>query len=247
MAYSTVRVLQTLEHRCGYYAERNARNLVIDPNSERLAKVYDAVSHSGFRRAGDMIFKPHCRHCSACRATRIDVAAFTPDRSQRRCARRNADLRVTVTAARRTGEIFALYERYLAARHPGGGMDDPTPDDFESFLLSRWARTFFLESRLGDDLVAVAVCDRLASGISAVYSFFEPTLDARSLGTWCILRQIRQAADEGLPYVYLGYWLEGHPKMSYKIRFRPIEAFIDGVWRSVARRTRPAGRRSDAF
>ncbi len=230
MALSTVRVLQTLEHRCGYFADRKARNLVIDPGSDALDAVYDAVSHSGFRRAGDMVFKPHCRACDACQATRLDVLAFTPSRSQRRCLRRNADLTLTRRPARRDDEVFSLYDRYLAARHKGGGMDDPTQEDFDGFLLSRWARTFFLEARLNGRLIAVAVCDQLATGLSGVYTFFDPAMEERSLGTWCILQEIEHARSLELPYVYLGYWIPGHPRMDYKVRFRPIEVFRDGAW-----------------
>ena len=233
MAKPSVRVLQTVEHRCGYYPDRWARNLVIDPSADRPDAVYDAVTLSGFRRAGDLIFRPHCRGCTACRATRIPVARFRPNRAQRRCLRRNVDVSVRRLRAGFTPEYFALYDRYLAARHPNGGMDNPDREDFESFLLSRWARSFFLDFRVEDQLIGVAVCDRLASGISAVYTFYEPDESDRGLGTYGVLQQLALARELDLPYVYLGYWLPDHPKMAYKTRFRPIEVFTGGRWQPV--------------
>ncbi|MEM9302145.1 MAG: arginyltransferase [Pseudomonadota bacterium] len=234
MALPTVRVLQTLEHRCGYYADRQARNLVIDPTTDGMDGIYDAVVHSGFRRAGDLVFRPHCRQCSACRATRIDVSRFRPNRAQRRCLGRNEDLSLSIAPAAWDDFVFDLYRRYLGARHPGGGMDNPRPEDFEGFLLSKWSRSFFVQAHLGRRLIAVAVCDQLASGLSAVYTFFDPEEKVRSLGNWCILKQIEHAASLELPYLYLGYWLPEHPKMDYKRRFRPIEVFENGAWRTPA-------------
>lgn len=231
MAQSSIRILQTVEHRCGYYHDRWARNLVIDPAADQPQLIYDAVTSSGFRRAGELIFRPHCRGCVACQATRVRVAAFRPSRSQRRCWRRNQDLAVRIRPARFTLEYFELYDRYLSSRHPGGGMDNPCGEDFESFLLSAWAKSFFVELRADNGaLLGVAVCDRLSSGLSAVYSFFDPGVSDRGLGNYCILAQIAYARKLNLPYLYLGYWIPGHPKMDYKLRYRPIEVFAGGRW-----------------
>ncbi len=227
---SSIRVLQTVEHRCGYYADRRTRNLVVDPGADHLDIIYDSLTSSGFRRAGALIFRPHCRNCTSCLATRIPVAEFVPSRSQRRTLERNADFTIDQSPARFTTEIFALYRRYLRARHPGGGMDNPAREDFENFLLSSWSRSFFVEVRNGRKLLAVAVTDRLSSGLSAVYTFFEPGMARHSLGVLAILTQISLARSLRLPYVYLGYWIKDHPKMQYKVDFRPIEVFQDGQW-----------------
>ncbi len=227
---SSIRVLQTVEHRCGYFSDRRTRNLVVDPGADHLDVIYDSLTSSGFRRAGALIFRPHCRTCSACLATRIPVAEFIPSRSQRRTLERNADFMIEQTPARFTTEIFALYRRYLKARHAGGGMDNPAREDFENFLLSAWSRSFFIEIRDGGKLLAVAVTDRLSSGLSAVYTFFEPRLTRHSLGVLAILTQISLARSLRLPYLYLGYWIKNHPKMQYKVDFRPIEVFRDGQW-----------------
>lgn len=225
-----IRVFQTLEHGCGYYPERTARNLVLDPVSPALPSLYGRALERGFRRSGGHVYRPHCPGCNACVSSRIDVAAFEPDRTQRRCEKRNADLELRVAAARPTDENFALYQRYLAARHAGGGMDDPAPEDFERFLACDWSPTRFLELRRDGELLAVAVTDVLAVGLSAVYTFYAPDQGARSLGTCAILRQIRLARANGLPHVYLGYWIAGHPKMDYKARFRALERLRQGTW-----------------
>lgn len=230
MKSDLIRVFQTLEHPCGYYAERNARNLVIDPLARGLPQVYGTALERGFRRSGGHVYRPHCQGCRACIASRIPVAEFAPDRSQRRCLRRNADLVLQVAPARRTDENFDLYQRYLAARHPDGGMDDPAEEDFERFLACNWSPTRFLELRRGDELLALAVTDVLPQGLSAVYTFYSPDYPARSLGTCAILHQVEWARSQGLPHVYLGYWIAGHSKMDYKLRFHPLERLREGRW-----------------
>lgn len=227
---TTIRLFHTGEHRCGYFAGRMARDLVLDPHDENLAMAYPSALANGFRRSGDHVYRPHCSGCQACLPVRIAVAAFRPDRSQRRCLARNADLELTIAPARREDVHFALYQRYLSARHAGAGMDNPTPADFEQFLTGRWSHTRFMEWRLLGQLVAVAVTDRLSDALSAVYTFFEPDLHDRSLGTWCILQQIAWAQREGIAHLYLGYWIANHPKMHYKTRFQPLQTLRNGRW-----------------
>ena len=231
MKSDLIRVFQTLEHPCGYYGERVARNLVIDPLARGLPQGYGTALERGFRRSGGHVYRPHCAACRACVASRVPVADFKPDRSQRRCLKRNADLVLRVAPPLRTSENFALYRRYLAARHPDGGMDDPIAEDFERFLSCAWSPTRFLELRDEQEkLLAVAVTDVLPQGLSAVYTFYDPDQADRSLGTLAILRQIEWARSQHLAHLYLGYWIEGHPKMDYKARFRPLERLRDGQW-----------------
>jgi hypothetical protein len=125
-----VRLFQTLPHACGYYAGRTAQNLVIDPAAPQIDRLYGAALERGFRRAGGHLYLPHCPQCRACTPSRVDVGKFAPDRSQRRCLRRNADLAVRECDAGYTDERHALYERYLRSRHPGGGMDEGDAGDF---------------------------------------------------------------------------------------------------------------------
>lgn len=233
MKTGTVRLFQTLDHPCGYYDDRSARNLVIDPLDPRLARVYETSLAWGFRRAGGHVYKPNCRSCQACVPCRIPVAGFQTDRSQRRCLSRNASLTFAWRKAESDAETVALYERYLAWRHPGGGMDEPAPDDFRRFLIAPWESTEFLEVRLNGELVAVAVTDVGRNSLSAVYTFYSPTHAQRGLGVFCILQQVAHARARGLAHLYLGYWIPGHPKMHYKSRFNPIEVLRQGHWQPL--------------
>ncbi|TAK39479.1 MAG: arginyltransferase [Lysobacteraceae bacterium] len=231
-----LRVFHTGEHPCGYWPERHARDLVLDPRDERLAQRYPLALEWGFRRSGDIVYRPHCRGCQACVAVRIPVAAFRPDRSQRRCLARNRDVDARIVPAERSEEQFALYRRYLKARHPGGGMDDHGSFEFDQFLVGSWSQGRFLELREHGShrLLGVAVTDLAGTrALSAVYTFFDPDEAARGLGTLAILKQLEWAARDGRTHLYLGYWIAGHRKMDYKRRFRPLEAFDGRSWKAL--------------
>ncbi len=232
MKSEVIRLFQTLPHACGYYAERTAQNLVIDPAAPQLPQIYDVALGKGYRRAGGHVYRPHCHGCRACIAARVPVAQFRPDRSQRRCLQRNRDIETRIKPAHFREEYFELYRRYLGTRHAGGGMDYPEVEDFSRFLYTTWSPTSFLELRLGERLLGVAVTDITASGLSAVYTFYDPDKAARGLGTLAILHQIELARERGLAHVYLGFWIEGHPKMDYKARFRPLELLTLEGWRA---------------
>ena len=225
-----IRVFQTAEHACGYWPDRLARDLVLDPSDPALPALYGSALAMGFRRSGAHVYRPHCAGCQACTPVRIPVADFQPNRAQRRCMQRNRDLHITVRPAVRDDETFALYRRYVGTRHAGGGMDNPAPEDFDAFLNCSWSPTCFIEMRLGEELVGVAVTDLLADGASAVYTYYAPELAARSLGTYGILAQVEYARRLGLAHVYLGFWLREHPKMDYKRNFRPLEVLESGQW-----------------
>lgn len=228
-----IRLFQSQLHECGYYPERQARNLVLDPDSPYLARAYtNAVDH-GFRRSSAHVYRPHCPQCDACVASRIDVARFQPDRNQRRCLTRNADLEIQTVPGRYHDDAFQLYARYLGARHGDGPMANPSAQEFERFLVSDWGSTVFIEFRLKQELLAVAVTDVLPQGLSAVYTFYAPEQPRRSLGTFAILQQIALAQRRNLPFVYLGYWLAGHPKMDYKQRFSALQVLREGHWREL--------------
>jgi arginine-tRNA-protein transferase len=163
----------------------------------------------------------------------VPVAEFRADRSQRRNLRRNADLTLSLEPAAYSDEYFDLYRRYLDVRHAGGGMDNPAEEDFTRFLYTAWSPTAFVALRLHGRLLAVAVTDFASSGVSAVYTFFDPHESERGLGTYAILRQIDLARERGLPHVYLGYWIAGHPKMDYKARFHPLELLGPEGWQPL--------------
>ncbi|MEO8160480.1 MAG: arginyltransferase [Arenimonas sp.] len=227
---ANIRVYQTVEHACGYWPERQARDLVLDPVDPMLPGLYGPSLAMGFRRSGSHVYRPHCAGCQACTPVRIPVGRFASSRSQKRCLARNADLRVEARPARRSDECFDLYKRYVQTRHRGGGMDDPSHADFDGFLSCAWSPTLFLEIRAGERLLGVAVTDVLGDSLSAVYTFYEPEASARSLGTFAILTQLAHARQLGLPYLYLGFWLDGHPKMDYKRKFHPLERLVGREW-----------------
>ena len=235
-----LRLYQTGAHACGYWPDRLARDLVLDPYDPRLDSIYPQALAWGFRRSGDLVYRPHCEHCHACVPVRIPVTAFRPDRSQRRCLARNADLSYRIVAAERSEEQFALYRQYLHDRHPGGGMDDHGTREFDQFLIGSWSHGRFLEIREPAPaggrgrLLAVAVTDITEQALSAVYTFYAPDMAARSLGTLAILQQIEWARREGRAYLYLGYWIRGHAKMDYKRRFHGLEAYDGRQWRDFA-------------
>lgn len=218
------------EHPCSYLDGRVARSIFVAPDLKLDAARYGTLLDLGFRRSGAYVYRPACSACRQCRPARVPVMQFTPDRAQRRCAKRNADLRLRIETEF-SAEHYELYRRYLRARHPGGGMD---PDDraaFHSFLSSSWKATEILALRdAAGRLLAGAVVDRVPQGLSAVYTYFDPQDGARSLGTYAVLKEIERASALGLPYLYLGYWVPGSAKMDYKRRFRPLEILTPRGW-----------------
>jgi len=225
----------TPEHPCGYLPGRAARTVFVDPEIAMDDRLYSLLASHGFRRNGPHVYKPHCEGCRACVPLRIPVAEFEPDRGQRRVWKRNRDLRVKSLDTMSHPEHFALYKRYLAARHPGGGMDGSGEPEYAYFLSNPWGRTRMLAMHGPQGLAAVAVTDELEDALSAVYTFFDPSLAGRSLGTYAILWQIEEARRRGLKWLYLGYWIAESRKMAYKDRFRPYEHLGVGGWQRVAR------------
>ncbi|MBW3568059.1 MAG: arginyltransferase [Proteobacteria bacterium] len=223
----------TPEHPCSYYADRQARTVFGDPRIAPDVALQSQLAQQGFRRSGSYIYRPECSGCHACIAARIDVAGFTASRSQRRNLRNNAALEVSVQRPWCDEALLAMYNRYQSHRHPDGQMVAPDDKQFREFLLSTWSDTRFLEIRFARELLGISVFDQLEDGFSAVYTFFEPDAQGRGLGVLAILKLVELAASEGLPWVYLGYWLPEHPKMDYKRHFRPLEILVHNEWRRL--------------
>ncbi len=230
MREDRIRLYQTLPHSCGYWRERTTTNVIIDPERTDLDRLYPQALAKGFRRTGGFLYRPRCEHCKACVACRIPVEQFHPNRSQRRCLHRNADLVCRDLAPGYTPERYTLYQRYLHTHHQGGGMDEGTEESFREFLNTPWGTTRYLEWRHNSCLLAVAAIDIAAHALSAVYTWYEPEQGYRGLGTFAILQQIAYAQRHGLNWVYLGYWIEDHPKMDYKRRFHPLEILGTDGW-----------------
>ncbi|UTW45804.1 arginyltransferase [bacterium SCSIO 12696] len=227
---STIRLFLTEPHPCSYLKNRSATTAFVDPSLPLNAPIYDRLTDSGFRRSGKYLYIPHCQSCSACQPSRIPVAAFKPSRQQRRCLRKNADLQVSLKASVDNNEHFVLYSRYICERHADGDMYPPTRSQYDDFIGSPFEFTRYLEFRKNGQLLACSVVDVLDRGISAIYTYFDPAEDGRSLGTMAILSALDQARQLNLSYVYLGYWIESCAKMRYKTRFKPIDILIDGNW-----------------
>ncbi len=230
MGDATIKLFQTRLHPCSYWPDRSARDVLLDPEDPALAAAYPQMLAVGFRRSGGHVYRPRCPSCRDCVPLRVPTAGFRPSRSQRRCLAQNAAVELIDQPAQRSSERYGLYRRYLRDRHPGGGMADGGPDEFDAFLTSRWSPTRFFELRERGTLLAVAVTDVLPDALSAVYTFYEPGLAERGLGTLAVLRQIAWAQATGRAHVYLGFWIAGHPKMAYKARFRPAEALGERGW-----------------
>jgi arginine-tRNA-protein transferase len=233
MSEDSIRLYRTHLHACGYFRDRQASNHVLDPESPRLASVYSQALAQGFRRAGDVLYRTACPGCSACVPYRIPVWQFVPKRSQKRVLARNADVQISWRQAALSDEHLALYQRYLGQRHRGGGMDGAGAEDFSRFLLSAWASTWFMELRLADQLIGCAVTDLCSDGASAVYTYFDPDLSARSLGTLAILKQIEHCRINALSHLYLGFWIQGHAKMDYKRQFAPGQQYLGQHWQPI--------------
>jgi len=229
----------TGEHDCSYLEDTRARTLFVDPNARIDTATYQLLIDLGFRRSGSHIYRPACRGCTRCVPVRIPVADFLPNRSQRRNWQRNAP-RITLRERPASFEPahYALYRDYLLGRHGDGPMaDDASEESYRRFLVDPWGGPcLFIELWLDEErLLGVAVTDRLEQGLSAVYTFYDPALAVLGPGTFAILAQIELARRLGLPYLYLGYWVEGCEKMTYKARFRPLEAWDGRAWRQLAR------------
>lgn len=232
---------------CPYLAGRTERKVFSYLSGSTAPSVNALLTRRGFRRSQNIIYMPACGHCQACVPVRIVVDDFKLTRSRRRTLSRNADLVRRLKSPRATSEQFSMLRGYLDDRHEDGGMADMTVLDYASMVEETSVHTMMLEyatrDSLGEErLAACALTDRLTDGLSMVYSFFEPEEDGRSLGRFMILDHVALARDLGLPYVYLGYWVDGSPKMDYKRAFQPLEKLTASGWVRMDRTTQDPGR-----
>ena len=199
--------------------------------------LHDQLSRAGFRRSQGVAYRPACPTCNACRSVRVDAASFNPSKNQKRIIKANTDLVREPIEARANREHFRLLKSYLNSRHDGGGMSDMGYREFCAMVNDSPVQTLLFEYRIGqgDDapLAAVSLTDVVRDGFSMVYTFFDPSLRQRSLGTYMILDHILHARELGLPHVYLGYWIKDSEKMDYKRRFKPLEVLDGGRWRAL--------------
>ena len=243
-----LRFFLTAPSPCPYLPAREERKVFTHLPLTEGAAINDALTAAGFRRSQNIAYRPACESCEACVSARVPAPGYPFSRSERRVLDRNRDLVRHVVEAEATMEQFELLRRYLTARHAEGGMADMTWPDYLAMVEDTPVRTHLIEYRLPSadrgpgELVACALVDALADGLSLVYSFYDPRMARRSLGSFTILDHIVQAGLHGIPYVYLGYWVQGSPKMDYKARFRPIEVLNGQTWVVLSERERKSGR-----
>jgi leucyl-tRNA---protein transferase len=226
---------------CPYVPGRHERKVFTHLNAEKPFETVDHLLRTGFRRSQNIAYTPHCVGCNACVSVRVLVDDFQPGRSFRRTQEANRDLAARQLPPVATSDQYALFRDYIASRHGDGGMADMSAGDYSAMVQDTQLTTTMTEYRRRPPgglpsefhkwpLLGAALCDQLSDGISMVYSYYDTDEAARGLGTYLILDQIEQARRLGLPYVYLGYWVEGSAKMSYKTRFQPQERLTHLGW-----------------
>lgn len=226
----------TAPQPCPYLPGRSERKLFTHLTNDKPRALVDSLLRGGFRRSQNIAYMPYCEGCQACVSIRVLVDEFDFSRSCRRVMARNDDIVAKRVAAVPTSEQYTLFRSYIDHRHGDGGMADMTVLDYATMIEDSIIDTFLTEYRLPSTtdapgaLKAIALCDRLTDGISMVYSFYDTEDEVRSLGTYMILEQIAETRRLGLPYLYLGYWIEGSRKMAYKHRFGPQERLGPNGW-----------------
>jgi leucyl-tRNA---protein transferase len=229
---------------CPYLPGQEERKVFTHLVGERATELNDLLTHGGFRRSQSIAYRPACESCRACVSVRVIVNEFAPTRGMRRVQQRNSDLVGDLRAAVPTSEQYSVFRSYLDLRHRDGGMADMSVLDYAMMVEDSHVETRMVEYRRrgpdtsingrgAGDLLAVALTDVLGDGLSMVYSYFDADHRSRSLGTFMILDHIARARRMGLPYVYLGYWVQGSRKMDYKGRFLPQQRLAGDGWKRV--------------
>ncbi len=225
---------------CPYLAGKVERKVFTELNGRNAGELNEALGRIGFRRSQSVAYRPSCIDCNACVSVRVQADRFVPSATQRKLIRRHANLEVSACKPWTTEEQYALLRKYLGQRHPGGGMAEMDEQDFADMVEQTPVRTYIIEYREPSvdghpgKLVGACLSDQQADGMSMIYSFYDVGEDARrGLGTYIILDHITRAARAGLPYVYLGYWVEGSERMAYKASFKPMERLGRDGWRPM--------------
>ncbi len=234
---ASIRLFLTDTEDCSYLEGRKQRMLVVDPSQAIDLNIGTQLSQKGFRRSGDMIYRPNCGSCNKCVSVRVPVHHFKPSRNQKRVSTKNQDLEPKVVSISRAADYFDMYLEYQRARHANGIMCNPNIDMYKSFIESDVATGYLLVMRHKETKVpySVSVIDVFADGISGVYTFFDPKMSKRSLGTNAVLEMIKTSLSQKLQYVYLGFWVDECQKMNYKTKFSPLEGYIDDKWQTLVK------------
>ncbi len=225
-----LKLYRTEPHACSYIDGLEATTLFVDPNATIDQNVHTFLSERGYRRSGGILYKPDCTNCQACISLRIPVKGYPFSRSERRILKLNSDLDIFEVENIHHDEFYNLYVRYITLRHADGDMFPPNREQYENFFNNPFDTTHFIVFKKGDLIKAVAIVDEFNNALSAVYTFYDPDDEQRSLGSMAVLWQIQNAQLRNLDYVYLGYWVKPCAKMNYKTRFQPAEIYINKRW-----------------
>ncbi len=226
----TIRLFRTAAHPCSYKEDEIAATVFVDPELAITAHLNSRLTEIGYRRSGAHIYRPDCENCRACISCRVPVAQFKRSKRLQRIWNRNKDVRVEISSELDAESAYPLYQEYIEKRHSDGDMYPASPEQFDAFILSNAEGSQYFCLYIEEKLIAVGVSDALDTGLSAVYTFFDPALEKRSLGNFVILWQIEQARILGLDFLYLGYWIKDCVKMEYKSTYRPLEMLVEGKW-----------------
>jgi len=222
---------------CPYLPGKQERKIFTELSGMHAGELNDALGRIGFRRSQSVAYRPSCAGCTACVSVRVVAGQFEPNATQRKLLKRHADLEITACKPWATEEQFALLQRYLSTRHPGGGMAAMDESDYADMVEQSPVSSYVIEYRepsLDGErgrLVGACITDQQADGLSMIYSFFLADENERpGLGNYIIMEHIMRSCAAGLPYVYLGYWVKGSERMAYKTRYRPIEVLGPNGW-----------------
>lgn len=234
LPFSLLQFYATSSYPCSYLDNQEARSQVATPAHLIDTGIYSQLIRAGFRRSGVFTYRPWCDSCRACIPVRLPVDRQELSRIQRRALKKHSHLEVRELPLLHNEEHYELYARYQASRHPGGGMDDDSREQYAQFLLESQVDTRLIEFSENGQVRMVSIIDVLDDGVSSVYTFFDPDVPGATYGTFNVLWQAQLCQQLNLPYLYLGYWIKASRKMAYKANFRPIQGYIDGIWRELS-------------
>ncbi len=230
-ALARIQFYLTTEYPCGYLDKRFARSLVAAPAHLIDRHNYSELVNLGFRRSGLYTYRPHCESCQACVPVRLRIVDAASSRSQRRAWNRHQSLEARILSLEFSDEHFQLYANYQKTRHPGGGMDNDDATQYRNFLMQSNVDSAMVEFREDGVLRMLSIVDKLSDGLSAVYAFYDSSVQGASYGVYNVLWLTEWCRELDLPYLYLGYWIAESRKMAYKTDFKPMEGLVDGNWR----------------
>ena len=223
----------SMESNCPYIRGQTEQRIAVDISKD--PQCHDGLAAAGFRRVENWVYRPACPQCNACLPWRVDAENFKPSRNMSRIIKKNRDLTRHIASPTPSDDHYRLFKTYVTSRHDDGQMAQMDQYDFTSMISNSPIETVLISyNDAENNLVGAILSDLQSDGLSAVYSFFEPDLTTRSLGTFMVLDLLGIARESDFNWVYLGYFVEGSRKMEYKARFAPAEVFKDGQWQGVS-------------